>query len=164
MSRLLVISLCLILGACSTLKKTVIYSALSGGIAGAATGAMLSPNRESIKGNGIIFGILGAGIAAGIGRALYKDDPRNYKLKHMLLGKREIEIPLGETSFNAKLNSRAIYPVPLMKLPKGLKGKVGKQYLIKHRSKERVIKKDGKTLIVPAFDVYEHSYGEFYGK
>jgi hypothetical protein len=162
-ARLIII--CLLLSSCSTLKKTIIYSSLAGGMAGAATGALLSPNKESLGANAAVFGLIGAGVTALAGYALYKDDPRNYKLKNMLREKKEInpneiELGLGNFNINANLDKKEVYKVPIKELPDKLKGKVNKQYLIKYQSKERYVKKGNKTYFVPAFDIYEHAYDE----
>lgn len=154
---------------CSSLKKTLIYSSLVGGVTGSAAGVMLSPNEESRGANAAVFGLVGAGIAAMAGYALYKDDPRNYKLEQMLIDKEkknisydpnEIEIGLGNFKIDANLKKEEAYKVPLKDLPEKLKGKVNKQFLIKYQSKERYVKKGNKTFYIPAFDVYEHAYGE----
>ena len=151
------------------MKKTLIYSAMAGGATGATAGAVLSPNKESQGANAAVFGLLGAGVAALAGYALYKDDPRNYKLDNMLMDEKEakvpynpneIEIGLGNLKIDANLNKREAYKVPVKELPTQLKGKVNRQYLIKYQSKERYVKKGNKTFYIPAFDVYEHAYGE----
>lgn len=161
--------LCLLMGSCSSMKKTLIYSAMAGGATGATAGAVLSPNKESRGANAAVFGLLGAGVAALTGYALYKDDPRNYKLDNMLMDKKksktsfdpnEIEIGLGNLKIDANLNKKEAYKVPVKELPPQLKGKVNKQYLIKYQSKERYVKKGNKTFYIPAFNVYEHAYGE----
>lgn len=141
---------------------------MAGGLAGATAGAALSPNEESRGANAAVFGIIGAGVAALTGYALYKDDPRNYKLDNMLTEERkkvsidpnELQIGLGDLKIDANLGKQEAYEVPLKKLPKHLEGKVNKQFLIKYQSKERYIKKGSKTFYIPSFDVYEHAYGE----
>lgn len=154
---------------CSTIKKTLIYSSLAGGATGATAGAMLSPNKESRGANAAVFGLVGAGLAALAGYALYKDDPRNYKLDQMLMDKKKtnipydpnaIEIGLGNLNIDANLSKEEAYKVPVKELPEKLKGKVNRQFLIKYQSKERYVKKGNKTFYIPAFDVYEHAYGE----
>jgi hypothetical protein len=151
------------------MKKTILYSALAGGMTTATAGVMLSPNKESRGANAAIFGLVGAGIAALAGVGLYKDDPRNYKLNNMLMGNKkpiremnpnDFEISLGNLKIDASLNKKEAYKVPVKDLPEKLKGKVNKQYLIKYQSKERYVKKGSKTFYVPAFDVYEHTYGD----
>ena len=152
---------------CSSLKKTLIYSGLSGGITGAIGGAALSPNIESRRANAAVFGLVGAIIAASAGYALYRDDPRNYKLKNMLMDEKPadpnlVKLDLDGLNLNANLNQQEMYQVPLKKLPNELKGKVDKQYLIKYQSKERYIKKGNKTFYIPSFYIYQHAYGENY--
>jgi hypothetical protein len=153
------------LTSCSTLKKTLIYSAMSGGLAGVAGGIALSPNRQSSGANAAVFGLIGASVAAMTGYALYQDDPRNYKLRHMLIDKKtinpnEIEIGLGNLKIDANLEKKEAHRVPVTNLPEKLKGKVNKQYLIKYQSKERYVKKGSKTFYIPPFEVFEHTYDE----
>lgn len=156
---------------CSTLKKTIVYSSLAGGMAGAAAGAALSPDKESRKGNAAIFGVVGAGVTALVSYLLHEDDPRNYKLDHMLMEPKktepidpnEIELGLGPLKIDASLDKKEAYQVPVKELPDQLKGKVNKQYLIKYQSKERYVKKGAKTFYIPAFDIYEHAYGDQLG-
>ena len=165
-TSILILLILVHVSACSTLKKTIIYSALSGGMVGASAGALLSPDVESRGANAVIFGLVGASVAALAGYALYQDDPRNYKLDNMLLDPAKPENPheleLGPPQFkiNAKLESQETYQVPVKDLPPALLGKVNKQYLIKYESKEQYLKKGNKTFYVPAFDIYEHAYGE----
>ena len=172
MKRAILLIFLTALSSCSSMKKTLIYSGLAGGMTGAATGSLLSPDKESRGANALLFGLLGAAIAAVTGAALYQDDPRNYKLKHMLenhsphvdVNPNDLEIGLGQIKIDADLKKNTAYEVPLKKLPKELEGKVNKQFLIKYQSKERYIKKGNKTFYIPAFDVYEHAYGDKYEK
>lgn len=135
-------------------------------MAGATAGALLSPNKESQGANAAVFGLIGAGVAALTGYALYQDDPRNYKLKNMLLpdGKpvnpNEVDIGLGNIKIQANLEKQEGYKVPIKDLPEALKGKVKKQYLIKYQSKEQYVNQGDKTFYIPAFEIYEHSYDE----
>lgn len=160
--------LLLLTASCSSLKKTIVYSALAGGMTGAAAGALLSPDKDSKGANAAIFGLIGAGVAALSGYALYQDDPRNYKLQNMLMepekpvevNPNELELGLGPLQIDANLEKKEAYQVPVRELPEALKGKVNKQFLIKYQSKERYVKKGPKTFYIPAFDVYEHAYGE----
>lgn len=168
MKMLWLLLLCFYLTSCSSLKKTIIYSSLAGGMAGATAGAMLSPNKDSQGANAAVFGLIGAGVAALTGYALYQDDPRNYKLQNMLMddapkakaNPRELEIGLGNLKIDASLAKQEAYEVPVKELPEKLKGKVNKQFLIKYQSKERYIKNGSKTFYIPEFEVYEHAYGE----
>jgi len=75
----------------------------------------------------------------------------------------EIELGLGPLKIDASLDKKEAYQVPVKELPEQLKGKVNKQYLIKYQSKERYVKKGAKTFYIPAFDIYEHAYGDQLG-
>lgn len=166
--KALVLLVLVLSSSCSSLKKTIVYSALAGGMTGVAAGTLLSPDKQSKGANAAIFGLVGAGLAALSGYALYQDDPRNYKLQNMLLDPdkkapidpNEIELGLGPLKIDANLEKQEAYQVPIKDLPEQLKGKVNKQYLIKYQSKERYVKNGAKTFYIPAFDVYEHAYGD----
>ncbi|MGB0454610.1 MAG: hypothetical protein ACPGJV_12955 [Bacteriovoracaceae bacterium] len=158
---ILLISIC----SCSSKKKTLIYSSLVGGVTGSLGGALLSPDKESRGANAAVFGLVGAGVAALTGYALYKEDPRNELFDNMIRDtkKREIDdgkvdINLGAINIDATLSKKESYQVPLVDLPEKLKGKVNQQYIIKHRSKEQFINKGNKTYYIPAFEVFEHAY------
>ena len=167
MKFLFIITFCL-LSSCSSLKRTIVYSSLSGGMAGSLAGAVLSPTKKDRGANALVFGAIGAGLAALSGYALYKDDPRNYKLKQMLTPEKKnpnsISLGLGPLKLNAQLNKKEMYRVPVRELPDKLKGKVGKQYLIKYHAKERYIKLGAKTYYIPAFEIFEYTYGEVPGQ
>ncbi len=165
MKKVFITVLCLGLSGCSSMKKTIIYSSILGGMTGATAGALLSPDEKSRGANAAVFGLIGAGVAAMAGYALYKDDPRNYKLKNMLrdqkeLNPNEIEIGLGDIKIDASLEKKEAYRVPVTKLPEKLRGKVNQQYLIKYQSKERYVRKGNKTFYIPAFEVFEHAYNQ----
>ena len=155
---------CIIFCSCSTLKRTLTYSALGGAVVGGSLGAALSPSKNDRKANAVVFGFVGAAGAAIVGYSLYKDDPRNYKLKNMLMPPSDtasnVELNLGPLKIDAKLTQNEVYEVPLKELPEKLKGKVNKQYLIQYESKERYIKNGAKTYFVPNFSVYEYTYGD----
>ena len=159
--KILVLTFFLI--SCSTMKKTIVYSALSGAAAGASAGYLLSPDEESRGANAAVFGIVGAGISALVGYALYADDPRNQKLSHMLEPKEEIDpnklgITLGDLRIDASLAPKDKFSTPKKELPEKLKGKIKEQYIIKYQSKERYLNKGDKTYYIPSFEVYEHAY------
>lgn len=168
MKPLICLTIVILFCSCSTLKKTLVYSSLSGGVTGATAGALLSPNKESSGANAAVFGLIGAGIAAVAGYALYQDDPRNLKLKQMLIPEKdnkpkfdqnEFGIDIGKINIDAKLDKSEAYEVPIKELPPELQGKVDKQYLIKYQAKERYIRQGGKTLYIPPFEVFEHNFG-----
>ena len=153
--------LLLILVSCSTLKKTVIYSSLSGAALGGVGGYSLSPDNESRAANAAIFGVVGAGVAALAGYSLYKDDPRNMKLKHMLEKPKrdgEIELDLEGININANLEQSEFYKSPSKDLPEKLRGKIKEQFIIKYQSKERYVNQGDKTYYIPSFEIYEHAY------
>ena len=156
MKKLFIIAL--ILSSCSSVKKTLIYSSLAGGTAGAATGLAVSPNKNSRAANALVWGLAAASAMALIGYLLYKDDPRNFKLKEMLIkSSKGPEIDLGNIKIDAIFNKKEAYPVPTIKLPEKLKGKIGQQYLIKYQSIDRYHKVGNKTYYIPAFEIYEYS-------
>jgi len=155
--------LLLTLLSCSTLKKSITYSALTGAIAGGASGYVLSPDKESKGANSLIFGVVGAAIMGTAGYLLYEEDPRNKKLKPMIDGFRglkenQVGIDLGGIKIEASLDKGDVYSSPKKALPKELQGKVKDQFIIKYQSKERYINKDNKTYYVPSFEIYEHAY------
>ena len=149
---------------CSSLKKTMVYSSLAGGMAGATAGALLSPDKESQGANAAIFGLVGAGVAALAGYGLYNEDPRNQKLKPMLDMKiddpNKVDLDLDGLNIEASLSQSDKYLSPKMELPKELEGKIKQQYLIKYQSKERYINKGNKTYYIPPFQIYEHAYDQ----
>ena len=155
-----------LLSSCSSLNKTLVYSGAAGALTGGVAGSALSPNKESRQANALIWGLVGAGVAAGAGYLLYNEDPRNYKLKNMLRDNvdKSIEIDMGALQINAWPEKKEAYKVPVVNLPKELKGKVGSQWVIKHQSKERYINQGKKTYYIPPFVIYEHSYGEMGGR
>ena len=168
MKNAVVVVSCLSLASCSSLKRTLVYSSLAGGVTGAISGFALSPNKESQGANAAVFGAIGAGVSALVGYALYEDDPRNYKLKSMMLDPQaskdkdanDIDFNFGPLKIETKLTEGEAYQTPITDLPEKLKGKVSKQFLIKYRSRERYVRKGDKTFYIPPFEVYQHAYGE----
>lgn len=165
--KLLIISLLLFISSCSNLKRTLIYSAASGLVVGAVTGATLSPDRKNRSANALTFGLVGAAATALIGYALYIDDPRNKKLDPLLSEKipneDELSIDIGKIKIFADLKKKSAYKVPVTELPKELRGKVKKQYLIKYETPERYIKKGNKTYYIPSFQILEHDFSDIQG-
>lgn len=164
-----IVIFCILGTSCSTMRKTLIYSSLSGAALGASAGYALSPDSESRGANAAVFGVVGAGLTALVGYALYEDDPRNKKLKHMLepakeVNPNELGIDLGGVNIEAQLSRGDIYKTPTKDLPEKLKGKIKEQYIIKYQSKERYLNKGSKTYYVPSFDIYEHAYDELGGE
>ncbi len=163
-----IITLSILLTSCSTLKKTVVYSSLSGAMAGASAGYLLSPDKPSRGVNAAIFGLVGAGVAALAGYSLYEEDPRNKKLNHLLdpqdaIDSGSLELDLDNLRIDANLSKEETYKTPVKELPPQLKGKIKKQYVIKYQSKERYLNKGNKTFYIPPFQIYEHSYESLEG-
>jgi len=163
-SKVTSIAILVVLQSCSSMKKTIIYSTLTGAVVGGASGFVLSPNTESRGANTAVFGLIGGVVTGLVGYALYKADPRNNKLNHMLLDNKvdPNKIDIGFNNFNIKadLKKQEAYKIPLKNLPPKLKGKVKQQFVIKYTSKERYVQKGDKTFYIPAFDVYENSYDQ----
>ncbi len=162
----------LTLMSCSTLKKTMITSAIVGGTIGGVGGAIFSPNKESVNKNAFIFTLLGAAVAAA-GGYLFHDSPNDQELrKDMILdSEKEVkkieDVPLLDFSPELKnikpeINIKAVkkYEVPQEKLPEELKGKVKKQYIMEYQSEPRTIQVGNKTIQIDSFKAWEASYEE----
>ena len=112
----------------------------------------------------IVHGALGASLAALAGYWLYEDDPRNRPLSPMLeldpQPAGNLEMESDKLRISAAVTPVNIYRVPVMELPPELAGKVGRQYLIKYRSKERTIRRNGRTWYIPDFEFYQYAYGD----
>jgi phage tail tape-measure protein len=78
-----------VLVSCSTYKKTITYSSISGAVAGGMAGAALSPDSYSRPHNAVIFGAVGALTAGFLGHFLYNEDPRNRKFDELKLDDEE---------------------------------------------------------------------------
>ena len=153
----------LFLSSCSSLKSTLVYSSLSGAMAGGATGYMLSPDKESNVLNVGIGALIGAGLSAFVGYLLFEDDPRNKKLKPMMLDEKNLNpnmlgLDFGGIKIEANLIKKGKFTGPVTKLPKELEGKIKKQFVIKYQSTERYINKGNKTYYIPSFQIFEHAY------
>ena len=164
--------LALTLMSCSTLKKTMITSAIVGGTIGGVGGAIFSPNKESVNKNAFVFSLLGASVAA-LGGYLLHDSPSDQEpRKNMLLDsdkdvKKIEDVPLLDFSPELKnikpeINIKAVkkYEVPQEKLPEELKGKVKKQYIMEYQSEPRTIQVGNKTIQIDSFKAWEASYEE----
>ena len=79
MKPILIVLILVMSTSCSSLRKSIMYGGISGGVLGATAGNMLSPNKESVSPNMVIWGGLGALIGAGLGYFFWKELIRNYK-------------------------------------------------------------------------------------
>lgn len=152
-----------IFSSCASLNKSISYGSIAGAMVGGLSGSVFSPNERSRNKNIALFGAIGALAGGYLGGKIYKEDPRNKKLKPMLDMNRDINqvnFGLDGININANLNPSEKYLSPQINLPKHLEGKVKKQYLIKYKAKERYINKGNKTYYIPPFEVYEHAYND----
>ena len=167
---ILTLLICFQLSSCSTLKKTMITSAVVGGVVGGLGGAIFSPNKESLNKNAYLFTALGAVAGAG-GSYLFHEKPIDQKkLKHMVLDEQreaQKDVPLFDFSPELKKLKPHVdfkpvnkYEVPLKKLPPELQGKVKKQFIIEYQSDARTLKIGNRTFEISPFKAWEHVYEE----
>jgi hypothetical protein len=163
-----------LLSSCSTLKKSVITSALISGVVGSVGGHIFSPTEKDRNKNAFLFGTLGAAAGAGIAYGFHEKPISQRKLKHMLLEdrKREAlknsqELPLFDFSPELKKMSPKVdfkpvskFAVPLKDLPPELQGKVKKQYIIEYQSDAKTLKIGNRTFEISPFKAWEHVYEE----
>ncbi len=151
---------------CSSLKKTMLTTASSGAVIGGAGGRIFSPNDEDKNKNTFLWGGISALLGAGIGYLIHKDPNKEKREKELLLLKeKNKELPLFEFSeelkhIKPKVNFAPIkkYQVPLKKLPRALKGKVKKQYIIEYQTKEQTIQHGNRTIHIAPFKAWENIY------
>ncbi len=170
---LIFLVLSILISGCSTLRGALSTGGIIGGSLGAMSGAVFSPNKDSVPGNALIFGAIGAGAGALLAHYLYTNDPENRDLKQMMvpelapINKKNDEAPLFDfhpelKNINPDLSFKPVkkYEVPLEKLPESLQGKVKKQYLLEYESEGKTIQYEGKTIDIGPFKAYEHVYEE----
>jgi len=158
------------LSSCSTLKKTMIVSALTGAAIGGIGGSIFSPDKESKDKNAFMFSVVGAGIGALGGYLLHEGPNDQEPRKNMLLENERNkiqDIPLLDFSPELKdikpeINIKAVkrYEVPQEKLPEALKGKVKKQFIMEYVSEPRTIQVGNKTIQIDSFKAWESTYEE----
>ena len=169
---LLFLILSIFTSGCSTLRGSITAGSIIGGTLGAMSGAVFSPDKESVNGNALVFGAIGAGAGALLAHYFFTNDPENRDLKQMMVpelapvNKKE-EVPLFDfhpelKNIKPDLNFKPVkkYEVPLEKLPANLQGKVKKQYLLEYESEAKTIQYEGKTIDIEPFKAYEHVYEE----
>ena len=169
---ILLFFLSIMFSGCSTLRGSISVGGIIGGTLGAMSGAIFSPNKDSVPGNALVFGAMGAGAGALMANYLYTNDPENRDLKQMMvpelapINKKE-EAPLFDfhpelKNIKPDLSFKPVkkYEVPIEKLPDNLQGKVKKQYLMEYESEGKTIQYEGKTIDIGPFKAYEHVYEE----
>ena len=157
----------LLCSSCSTLKKSMTSGAFIGGLVGGTGGAVFSPDEESTNKNAYLGGVLGALAGAGIAYMM-DDSPKENVKESMLLDQpmqNHKEVPLFDFSPELKnikpeVNFKPIkkYEVPLEKLPKGLEGKVKKQFILEYQSEAQTIEIGNRTIQISPFKAWEHIY------
>lgn len=158
----------LLLTSCSTLKKSMITSAIVGSVLGGVGGAVFSPDTNSTYKNAFLFGTLGAAVGAGGAYLSYDKPIDQQKLNQMLLDDQkdvQKELPLYDFSpelkkINPKVDFKPVskYEVPLAKLPPELQGKVKKQYIIEYHSEAKTLQIGNRTFEISPFKAWEHVY------
>lgn len=166
--KLIGISLLLIsLSSCSTLKRSLIAGAMTGGSLGATGGAVFSPQQNDRDKNSYLFGVLGAALGAGVAYLLW-DEPKTKSMQAPMILEEETqrrELPLfdfapelenvrPEVSFRPTSK----YEVPLADLPPELEGKVKKQFIIEYEAEARTINLGNRTIEISPFKAWEHIY------
>lgn len=159
--------LILTLSSCSTMERSVLAGAMTGGTLGASGGAVFSPNEEDKDKNAYLFGVLGAALGAGVAYLLWdKPTPQKMQAPMMLDEPPERkELPLFD--FSPELENvrpevsfrpTSKYEVPLADLPPELEGKVKKQYIIEYEAEARTINLGNRTIEISPFKAWEHVY------
>ncbi len=164
--KYLIFILSLSLSSCSSLKGNIISGAILGSIAASVGGSVFSPNEEDKSKNAFLFGSIGAALGAGAGYYIYKDPREIKKEKEMkLINEAKTSLPIFEFSeelkgIKPKVTFKPLkkYEVPTQKLPKHLKGKARKQYVIEYETKAQTIEYGDKTIQIDPFKAYEVTY------
>lgn len=155
-SLIIIISL---VSSCSTLRKSVFYGVLSGLTIGAVGGGTLSPNKESVAPNMMVWGSLGALIGAGLGYFFFMDDPENREMPSMILPKNKVDPVNKLETYSITPTDSKKYRVESGPIPENLKDKVKSPFIIEHEIPERVEQlENGKTITVEKHKAWEYSY------
>ncbi len=161
MKPILILLILAILTSCSSLRKSMMYGGISGGVLGGTAGNMLSPNKESVSPNMVIWGGLGALIGAGLGYFFWKDDPENKELPSMLIPM-STKNNVSNDDFEKALvlpSSSKKYRVEKGPVPEYLKGKVNDPYVIEHVIPERTEKLiNGKSITIESHKAWEVTF------
>lgn len=160
MKNIFVLSLLLILSACSSLKKSMVYGGLSGGAIGAFAGSSLSPDSYSKTPNALLWGGVGALAGAALGYFFFNDDPENKELPQMIL-KDEGMLRTTE-DFSAPMiipTEASKYKIKDTSLPDSLRSKVPHPSIIEMTIPERIQRlQNGRTIVIEEHKATEIVY------
>lgn len=150
------------MSSCSSLKKSMIYSGVTFGAAGAFAGVSLSPDSYSKPHNAVILGGLGVLLGTGLAYYFWKDDPENKDLPSMILPENNLNtenIESAKQIIIPKRSSKYHLKDLGLDVPENIKNKLPKAYVIEHVIPERVEKlNDGKSIVVDEHNAYEVSF------
>lgn len=155
---------------CSSLKRTILSTAVTGAAIGGIGGALFSPEKESRDKNAFIFSLVGAGVGA-LGGYLLHEGPMDQEVRKNMITEEEKtkvqELPLFDFSPELKevkpqVNFKPVkkYEVPMTELPPELKGKAKKQFIMEYVSEPRTIQLGNKTIQIDSFKAWENVYEE----
>lgn len=162
----------------STLKSSIVNSALTGCAIGGIGGYSLSPDgRNNQRANAVFWCGVSGVVSGAIGYMLYKDNPMNESLKE----KRESDeyfdslskeaerasiIKAGGTTISVKPNLENLKKIQFSEedLPAHIRSKIPKSEVIYGKVEEQRIHDDGKTIIVPSHDIIIYQSGSSNGE
>ncbi len=153
-----------ILTSCSSLKKQVTYTSITGSLLGGVIGKELSPNKESDPFNTVIGAVAGAVLAGTLGYYLYEDGNPTKNLKPVDVKNMEsvktLDEYFGEEGFsemsieNSNVQVKDLSSKEIDKLRKlGVKPVV--PYFKEYETEKRVMIKGDKKIIIPSHKIYE---------
>lgn len=152
------------LSSCSTLKKTLIYSAAGGAVVGGATGRALSPDKESNNFNTALGALTGALTSALFGYYFWSDANPELELKTPApLKSKQLPIlddpmldlgSIGIPQNLEPLGSKKYIPVN-GKAPKEINQETKRPYYRVYQTQKRKIEKGNKVYVVPSYKIYE---------
>ena len=165
MEKLTILLMLLINSACSNLSKTLIYSGSTGAVVGAIAGKKLSPDRESNTFNTILGATTGAALSMAASYYFYKDSRVDLELKNSPLKSEAPLMPITDHSFGMdqiKILPKitALGAKEYLKIsddtPIEFKDSAKKQYFRRFRTSAYNFNQDGKTYLIPSFEIIEN--------
>lgn len=164
MTKISILILAALLSSCSTLKKTLIYSAASGAVVGGATGRALSPDKESNNFNTALGALTGALTSALFGYYFWSDANPDLKLKTPKpIENKKLPIlddpvlnlgNLGLPQNLEPLGSKQYISIN-GKTPEEINEETKRPYYRVYKTQKRKIEKGNKVYVVPSYKIYE---------